>query len=174
MQAGGAAASANSVAKPHKPARPAEDQCSALWLNFPEGKANSITVMEAFQGEGKHLFHWGETGTAIKRVASLCNSTEAFQGPNSEQLLTVSTLQKKLADWLSFFGPGLDQEKGMTASGTGVLGLRSTAMIHMEDMMRIIVEHKSLAKEHSPGQGAPGLQLHEAAAAKHRSSKQRP
>ncbi len=43
----------------------------------------------------------------MKHVASLCNSTEAFQGANRKSLLTVSMLQKKLADWLSFVGlPG--------------------------------------------------------------------
>ncbi len=101
-------------------------------------------MMEAFQGEGESLFRWGETGTALKHVASLCNSTEAFQGPKGEQLFSVGTLQKKMTDWLDFFGVAFEQECG--ASGTGSLGPRSTAMIHMEDIMWIIIEHKRVAE----------------------------
>ncbi len=74
-----------------------EERAPIQRLNFrfgtADGDANAITVMEAFQGEGESLFRWGETGAALKRVASLCNSTEAFQGPKGEPLLSVGTLQ---------------------------------------------------------------------------------
>ncbi len=119
--------------------------------------------MEAFQGKGKSLFCWGETGAALKCVASLCNSTEAFQGPKGEQLLSVGTLQKKLTDWLVFFGAAFKQECGV--SGTGTLGPHSTSMIHMEDIMQIIVERKSIA-ESCKGKAATGQRKAETAAAR--------
>jgi hypothetical protein len=136
-------------------------------LNFrfgtKQGDSNCLDVMGALQGEGESLFIWGQTMAAFDRVVELCNREPSFQNARGEGLLSRSTVQKKLSDWITFFEGGPQGEQSITGSGGG--SAKSHTMIQMEDLMKEIIECKRVA-ESRKGADPPGRKKHEVAAAR--------